>query len=134
MTNLPVDPDAEASLIGSTWGGLLINEPESRTILWGLPPDAFFIADHKLVWSAIQGLLKEGGDVSEHALVWRVGAGRADSQLRAKVAEILVHGADALPGPLADRVRELWCRRIAIAASRSVTDAARQIRVEMKSY
>jgi replicative DNA helicase len=128
MSELPVDVDAERSLIGSVWSGLAIGDPESRSILWDLPPEGFFIAEHKAIWTGMRTLLtKSNAAPSEHALVWHIGAGKPGPQIRAAVLEVLAHGADALPGPLLARTRELWRRRVAIKAGRSVVEAAEDL-------
>ena len=128
MAELPVDVEAEQSLIGSTWSGLSIQDPESRGILWDLPGEAFFISDHRAVWLGMRALIGKSAEIpSEHALVWEVGVGKPSPQLRAQVLETLSHGADALPGPLAARVRELWRRRVAIRACHGVVAAAEDL-------
>jgi replicative DNA helicase len=128
MADLPVDVDAEQSLIGSVWSGLSIRDPESRTIVWDLEPGAFFITDHRAIWAGMRVLLGKSNDIpSEHALVWEIGAGKPSPQLKAQVLETLARGADALPGPLVARVRELWRRREAIKAGRAVIEAAEDL-------
>jgi replicative DNA helicase len=128
MSELPVDVDAERALCGSVWSGLVILDPESRSALWDLDPSAFFIAEHRAVWVGMRALAEKSTDSpSEHELVWMVGKGKPSPQLKASVLEALSHGSDVLPGPLLDRVRELWRRRIAIQAGRSVIEAAEDL-------
>jgi replicative DNA helicase len=128
MAELPVDLDAERTLLGSVWSGLAIRDPESRTILWDLPPVAFFVTDHRALWEGMRALAKESQEIpSEQALAWKVSKGTSTPQTLSTILEILRHGADALPSPLSSRVRELWRRRVAISACRTVEDAAEDL-------
>ena len=122
--HLPVDPDAEKNLLGSIWAGLALNDPESRAALWEVPPEAFFIAEHKRLWRGMQALAMAGKEASELALAWEAWGGRPTPQQQAAVFEILSVGADLGHAPLKGRVLEMFARRTAITSAREIITAA----------
>lgn len=123
--DLPVDADAERRLLGSTWSGLTMNEPEARSVLFDVPPDAFFISDYKRVWTGMQAMAAAMEPLSEVALLWKVSPdGRASEEARSSLLEVLGSGADLTPEPLKVRVLEFFQRRVAIRAAEEVRAAA----------
>jgi replicative DNA helicase len=121
---LPVDADAEAHLLGSTWSGLVLNDTEARQILWDVPPEAFFVSEHRKVWAAMRSLVTDGKEPSEMLLAWAVFKGHPNAEQQAGIFSLLQSGADYSPGPLADRVIEFASRRVAFQSGREVMAAA----------
>lgn len=119
----PSDLEAEETLIGSTWSGLTIGDPESRATLWAVTPEAFLVRDHKSIWAGMQALATANKPFSEISLVWEVDP-EAPASKRQDILEILGRGADVSPQPLADRVLELYARRVAIKASMALVRSA----------
>lgn len=124
MPTLPVDAAAEQHLLGSTWSGLTIQDPEARTVLWEVPPEAFFIADHRNLWAGMRALVQAGKEPSELLLAWEAFGGKATPAQQTSVFEILGAGADLSLAPLKSRVLEMHGRRIAIQASLQVIAVA----------
>jgi len=124
MPTLPVDAAAEQHLLGSAWSGLTIKDPEARAVLWDVPPEAFFIADHRNLWAGMRSLVQAGKEPSELLLAWEAFGGKASSEQQTAVFEILGSGADLSLPPLKARVLELHGRRIAIQASLKVISVA----------
>jgi replicative DNA helicase len=122
--SLPLDADAEANLLGSVWSGLTLNDSEARQVLWDVPPEAFFISDHRRLWAGMRSLMTDGTEPSELSLAWVAYHGKPTADQQAGVFEILQSGADYSPGPLAERVIEFAGRRIAVNAAREVAMAA----------
>lgn len=124
MPTLPVDASAEQHLLGSTWSGLTIHDPDARTVLWDVPPEAFFIADHRNLWAGMRSLVQAGKEPSELLLAWEAFGGKATPTQQTAVFEILGAGADLSLAPLKTRVLEMHGRRLAIQASLQVIQAA----------
>lgn len=126
MSNLvlPVDADAEAHLLGSTWSGLTLNDTEARQILWDVPPEAFFVSEHRKIWSGMRSLVTDGKEPSEMSLAWVVFKGHPNAEQQASIFSLLQSGADYSPSPLRDRVIEFAARRIAFQSGREVMVAA----------
>lgn len=122
--SLPLDAEAEAHLLGSVWSGLTLNDSEARQVLWDVPPEAFFISEHKRLWAAMRTLVTDGKEPSELSLAWVAYHGKPTPDQQSGVFEILQSGADYSPGPLAARVIEFAGRRIAVHAAREVAMAA----------
>ncbi len=124
MSDIPCDPAAERSLLGSTWSGLGLKDPEARAVLWEVPPEAFFISEHRRLWGAMRSLVEAGKEPTELVLAWEAFAGHPSPDEKASVFEVLAVGADLTPGPLRSRVLDLYARRVAIAAARRIIVAA----------
>lgn len=123
-----VDFEAEASLIGSVWSGLQLQEPSARRILADLSPEMFFGKEHRAAWIGMQRLASDKeAALSELELSWRVYGGKASESQRAALVELLLRGADLDPEPLRARLEELSMRRAAVRAAQSVIQAAEDL-------
>jgi replicative DNA helicase len=123
-TSLPLDSDAEQHLLGSVWSGLTLGDSEARQVLWDVPPEAFFISEHRRLWAGMRTLVTDAKEPTELALAWVVYSGRPNPDQQAGVFEILQSGADYSPAPLAARVIEFAGRRLAVNAAQQVAMAA----------
>jgi len=124
MSKLPVDPDAERNLLGSAWSGLTLLDPEARAALWDVPPEAFFIAEHRRIWSGMRALVQANKAPSEMVLAWECYGGKPTPEQQSGLIEILAHGSDLSTLPLKARVLEFHTRRTAMHAASEVILAA----------
>jgi replicative DNA helicase len=106
------------------WSGLTLGDAEARQVLWDVPPEAFFISEHRRLWTGMRALVTDQKEPTELALAWASFSGHPTPDQQSSVFEILQSGADYSPSPLAARVIEFAGRRVAVNAAREVAMAA----------